>query len=79
MSATVRFAPEVMTYTQAAVTVGRHPRTIRRWVDEGRLPSVRLPSGRPGILDVDLRRAVERPPNRSSGRSAALRSQENDA
>jgi len=30
---------------QAAVTLGVHPRTIRRWIARGRLPFVQLPHG----------------------------------
>jgi excisionase family DNA binding protein len=72
MPAKVRFEPEVMTFAAAARTCGVNERTVRRWADDGRLPTVRMPSGRRALLEVDLVRAVER----RLGRSAAARDEE---
>lgn len=60
MSVHTRYEPEVLTLTQAAITCGVHASTMRRWADEGVVPTVRLPSGRRAVLLADLAGSVER-------------------
>jgi excisionase family DNA binding protein len=62
MAATVRHEPEVLTFTQAARVCGVSPRTVRRWADDGALPTVVMPSGRRAVLEADLARAFVRVP-----------------
>ncbi|ONM48656.1 TOBE domain-containing protein [Nocardia donostiensis] len=40
--------------SEAATLLGVSDDTVRRWVDQGRLPSVRLDSGRQGVRGRDL-------------------------
>lgn len=39
-------AERLISLAMAARRLNSCPRTIRRWVDSGRLPAVRMPSGR---------------------------------
>ena len=39
--------------------LGVHPNTLRRWVDEGKLPATRLPGGQRRILVADIQRFQE--------------------
>lgn len=41
--------PNLLTVTETAVYCCVSTQTIRRWIRDGRLESVRLPSGRPRI------------------------------
>lgn len=36
---------ELLTTGQVASLLNVHPQTVRRWIDTGRLPALRLPSG----------------------------------
>ena len=56
---------DLITITEAAATLGVHPRTLRRWLAAGRLRYVRLPSGRRRLVRRDLDELLE--PVRMSG------------
>lgn len=45
---------DLLTIEQAADIIGVHPRTLTRWVTDGALKAVRLPSGRYRIQRADL-------------------------
>ena len=52
-------APETyLTVREAARQLLVHPTTIRRWIDQGRLPAFRLGEKRIGIKSSDLARLV---------------------
>jgi predicted site-specific integrase-resolvase len=60
MTASVDYRPEVLNLTQAAIVCNVDPRTMRRWCDEGFVPTVILPNGRRAILESDLRGTLVR-------------------
>jgi excisionase family DNA binding protein len=45
---------QYLTVSQAAKLLSVHPSTIRRWIDQGRLPAYRLGLKRIGVRAVDL-------------------------
>jgi excisionase family DNA binding protein len=57
---------------QAAKHLSVHPSTIRRWIDQGRLPAYRIGDRRIGVRPTDLARLVGprlgRPRNRAPAR-----------
>lgn len=46
----------ILTYKQAADLIGKHRSTIMRWADDGLIPTVRHPSGLPGVRKADFDR-----------------------
>ena len=46
--------PEVMTLAQVARYLNKHPATVGRWVKDGLLRAVRMPSGLPAICRAEL-------------------------
>ena len=67
------YRPEVLSISETATVCNVTPRTVRRWIDAGTLPSIVLPSGRRAILEADLAGAVHRTPRRWSDRAAPQR------
>ncbi len=64
-------APEpYLSVLQAARHLSVHPSTIRRWIDQGRLPAYRIGDKRLGLRPRDVARLVVprlgRPPNRAT-------------
>jgi excisionase family DNA binding protein len=55
-----------LTVTRAAELLSVHPSTIRRWIDDGRLPAYRLGPKRIGIMAADLD-ALVTPRSRRAG------------
>lgn len=45
---------DLMTAEQVAALIPVHPETVRRWSREGKIPVVRLPSGRKRYRRVDV-------------------------
>lgn len=52
-------AAPLISLALAARRLGVCPRTIRRWVDRGRLPAVRYPSGRFRVSALVVDRLVD--------------------
>ncbi len=44
----------LLTMSEVARRIGKHPSTIRRWVDDGLLTAVRLPSGLPAVRESQI-------------------------
>jgi excisionase family DNA binding protein len=60
---------QYLTVSQAAKLLSVHPSTIRRWIDQGRLPAYRLGPKRIGVRAVDLAGLVApRPVRGETGR-----------
>jgi excisionase family DNA binding protein len=53
-----------LTVAQAAEQLSVHPSTIRRWIDQGRLPAYRIGEKRIGLKPPDLARLVAPRPGR---------------
>jgi excisionase family DNA binding protein len=53
-----------LTVLQAAEQLSVHPSTIRRWIDQGRLPAYRIGVKRIGVKPHDLARLVAPRPGR---------------
>jgi excisionase family DNA binding protein len=51
---------KLLTYEEAAVQVAMAPKTLRKWVAEGRLPSVRFSHKAIRIRQVDIDRFVDK-------------------
>lgn len=49
-----RPTPDLIGAEAAAHLLGIHSRTLRRWAREGRIPAVRLPSGRYKFWRADI-------------------------
>lgn len=52
--------PEMLTTSQAATALNIHPKTVRRWIDEGRMAAVQLPSGHWRIARTEVDRLLGR-------------------
>ena len=46
----------IITLAEAGRQIGRNKSTISRWVRDGLLPSIRHPSGLPGVYQADFDR-----------------------
>lgn len=66
--ATVRHESELLTPSEAAIELRTTAATIKRWLRDGRLPGVRLPSGEWRVVADDLR-ALRVPQVRNHRRS----------
>ena len=51
---------DLLTPPQAAELLGVNPRTVNRWVEDGRIPFVALPSGRKRIRRSDVDAITEK-------------------
>lgn len=51
--------PELMTPAEVAALFRVHTSTVTRWADEGRLGSIRTPSGHRRLLARDVRRLLD--------------------
>ncbi len=51
---------ELLGITQASEVLGVHPRTLRRWADEGHVPHIQTPGGHRRFLRGDLEQFVRR-------------------
>jgi len=51
-----------LTVTQAARLLDVHPDTIRRWADNGLLPSHRTPTNQRRFLVEDIQKLLPQPP-----------------
>jgi predicted site-specific integrase-resolvase len=44
----------ILSYCEVARRVGKHPTTVGRWVRDGLLTIIRMPSGMPGIRESQV-------------------------
>jgi len=44
----------LLTISEVARQIGKHPSTISRWVSDGLLQAIRMPSGLPAVRKSDL-------------------------
>ncbi|MFG0262871.1 MAG: helix-turn-helix transcriptional regulator [Novipirellula sp. JB048] len=56
----------ILTYTDAAKMLGKHRSTISRWVGDGLLTSLRMPSGLPGVRQSEIEKLLDYLPAASS-------------
>lgn len=49
---------QLLSLPEAAAFLGVHQATIRRWIQQGRLPASRLPSGNLRIEDSELKKLL---------------------
>jgi excisionase family DNA binding protein len=58
--------PDVLTLTKASEILGVNYRTVWRWVNTGKLESVRFPSGQIRVYREDIERMVKREAKQSN-------------
>lgn len=49
---------QLVTVNAAAKRLALHPETLRRWIQAGRIPAVRLPNGRLRITEAELEKLL---------------------